>query len=122
MKRVLAALATAALAFSTFDAGAVIIVAATPQGEVAQVRQVVVKFSQAVVPFGDPRLPDPMTIACQGPAPAGSGRWANDRVWLYDFREPLGPGISCTAGGSQRLEAGDGGQRAPRTQWLRSPA
>ena len=76
---------------------AVIIVAATPQGEVAQVRQVVVKFSQAVVPFGDPRLPDPMTIACQGPAPAGSGRWANDRVWLYDFREPLGPGISCTA-------------------------
>ena len=69
----------------------------TPQGEVAQVRQVTVKFSDAVVAFGDPRLADPFAIACQGSVPAGSGRWASDRVWLYDFREPLGPGTRCTA-------------------------
>ncbi|MEP6876917.1 MAG: MG2 domain-containing protein, partial [Burkholderiales bacterium] len=47
-------------------------------------------------PFGDLRLPDPMTLSCQGAAPAGAGRWANDRVWLYDFREPLPPGTRCT--------------------------
>jgi uncharacterized protein YfaS (alpha-2-macroglobulin family) len=78
-------------------AQAVSIVAATPQGEVAQVRQVTVKFSAAVVAFGDPRLADPFTISCQGAASAGGGRWASDRVWLYDFREPLPPGTRCVA-------------------------
>ncbi|MDQ2928767.1 MAG: alpha-2-macroglobulin, partial [Pseudomonadota bacterium] len=73
------------------------IVAATPRGEVAQVRQVTIKFSEAVVPFGDPRLPDPLAITCQGAAPTGAGRWASDRVWLYDFREALPPGARCVA-------------------------
>ena len=86
----------------------------TPQGEVAQVRQVTVKFSEAVVAFGDPRLADPLAIACQGSVPAGSGRWANDRVWLYDFREPLGPGTRCTATVRSRLEAGAEGRRRER--------
>ncbi len=72
------------------------IASVTPRGEVAQVRQVTVKFSEPVVPFGDLRLPDPMTLACQGAAPAGAGRWASDRVWLYDFREALPPGTRCT--------------------------
>ena len=72
------------------------IASVSPQGEVAQVRQVTVKFSEAVVPFGDLRLPDPVSVSCQGAAPAGSGRWANDRVWLYDFREALPPGTRCT--------------------------
>ena len=78
-------------------AHAATIVAATPQGEVAQVRQVTVKFSEAVVAFGDPRLADPYAIACQGATPPGAGRWSSDRVWVYDFREPVGPGARCTA-------------------------
>ena len=73
------------------------IAAVSPQGEVAQVRQVTVKFSEAVVAFGDPRLADPFAITCQGAVPAGSGRWSSDRVWVWDFREPLGPGTRCTA-------------------------
>jgi hypothetical protein len=77
-------------------APAATIVAVTPQGEVAQVRQITVTFSEAVLAFGDLRLPDPLTLTCQGPAPAGAGRWANDRVWLYDFRAPLPPGTRCT--------------------------
>ena len=71
------------------------VIAVSPQGEVAQVRQISVKFSEAVVPLGDLRLPDPMALTCEGLTPAGSGRWANDRVWLYDFREPLPPGTRC---------------------------
>jgi len=98
MRAGIRALASTALASASSGALAVAIVAATPQGEVAQVRQVTVKFGEAVVPFGDLRLPDPFTIACRGAdVPAGSGRWANDRVWLYDFKEPLGPGTTCTA-------------------------
>jgi uncharacterized protein YfaS (alpha-2-macroglobulin family) len=98
MKAGIRALASAALASASTGAFALAVVAATPQGEVAQVRQVTVKFGDAVAAFGDLRLPDPFTIACRGAnVPAGSGRWANERVWLYDFREPLGPGTTCTA-------------------------
>ena len=97
MKSLSGALTGVVVALCVQAAQAASIVAVTPQGEVAQVRQVTVKFSEAVVPFGDPRLADPVAISCQGAVPAGSGRWANDRVWLYDFREALGPGVRCEA-------------------------
>ncbi|MET0333054.1 MAG: MG2 domain-containing protein [Rhizobacter sp.] len=67
----------------------------TPQGEVAQVRQVTVKFSEAVSPFGDLRAPDPFNLSCEGPAPKGAGRWSDDKVWLYDFSEAVPPGTRC---------------------------
>lgn len=69
---------------------------ASAQGEVAQARQIVVRFDEAVVPFGDLRLPDPMMVVCEGAAPAGSSRWTNDRTWLYDSREAVPPGTRCT--------------------------
>jgi len=94
--RALAAAALVLCAAAAPLARAATVAAVSPQGEVAQVRQVTVKFSEAVVPFGDLRLPDPFSVACEGPARAGSGRWANDRVWLYDFREALPPGTRCT--------------------------
>ncbi|WP_341887804.1 MG2 domain-containing protein [Variovorax sp. YR752] len=89
----------AALALSIVSgslAQAASITGVTPRGEVAQVRQVTVRFGAAVVPFGDLRQPDPMVLACEGPVPTGSGRWANDRTWLYDFAAPLPPGARCT--------------------------
>ena len=93
----LAALGLAAgLAASANPANAASIGSVSPQGEVAQVRQITVKFSEAVVPFGEMRLPDPLSLSCQGAVPAGAGRWANERVWLYDFREALPPGVRCT--------------------------
>lgn len=90
--------AALAAVFAMFGAGATLaatVASVTPQGEVAQVRQVVVKFSEAVVPFGDLRLPDPFSVNCEGAAPKGSGRWSDARVWLYDFREALPPGTRC---------------------------
>ena len=98
MSRLAAVLLAAGLGTATHVAEAApAVVSASPQGEVAQVRQVTVKFSESVVAFGDPRLADPFVVACQGAAPAGAGRWASDRVWLYDFREALPPGTRCTA-------------------------
>jgi uncharacterized protein YfaS (alpha-2-macroglobulin family) len=82
--------------FAAMTANAASIASVSPQGEVAQVRQVTVKFSEPVVPLGDLSLPDPMTLACEGDVPSGAGRWANARIWLYDFREPLPPGTRCT--------------------------
>lgn len=67
----------------------------SPQGEVSQVRQIRVTFAQSVMPLGDLRHDDPFTVQCQGTAPAGGGRWATDKVWVYDFTEDLGPGVRC---------------------------
>ncbi|WOB08531.1 alpha-2-macroglobulin family protein [Piscinibacter gummiphilus] len=77
-------------------AHAATVTSVSPQGEVAQVRQVVVKFSEPVVPFGDLRQPDPFNLSCEGPVPKGAGRWSDDRVWLYDFQEQVPPGTRCT--------------------------
>ena len=77
-------------------AQAVTITSVSPQGEVAQVRQIAVKFSESVVPLGDLRQADPLSLSCEGGTFAGAGRWANDRIWLYDFREALPPGTRCT--------------------------
>lgn len=78
------------------SAQAATVASVTPQGEVAQVRQVVIKFSEAVVPFGDMRQSDPFSLSCEGPVPKGAGRWSDDRVWLYDFQDQVPPGTRCT--------------------------
>ena len=77
-------------------AQAVTISSVSPQGEVARVQQVVVKFSAAVVALGEPRLQDPVAMSCAGELPAGSSRWSSDREWLYDFAHALPPGTDCT--------------------------
>jgi hypothetical protein len=81
------------LVSSTVDA--VSVDSISPHGEVAQVRQVTVKFSEPVVPLGDLRLPDPFRVQCVGATPSGSGRWINDRVWQFDFREALHRGCAA---------------------------
>ena len=66
-----------------------------PQGEVAEVRQITVRFDSPVVPAGDPRLPAPFQVLCNGAAPAGDARWLNDREWALDLRQPLAAGQRC---------------------------
>ena len=65
----------------------------SPQGEVVEVRQVRATFSEPAVRFGDPRAPAPFDIAC---SEAGSGRWADDRNWVFDFSRDLPPGVRCS--------------------------
>ncbi len=64
----------------------------SPQGEISQVRQVRVNFSEAAIKFGDPKAPTPFDISC---SEAGSGRWADERNWIYDFVRDLPPGTRC---------------------------
>jgi alpha-2-macroglobulin len=68
----------------------------SPQGEVAQVQQVLVRFSEAVLPLGNLQQAAPYTLACEGGTPAGSARWLNERSWAYDFNEVLAAGARCT--------------------------
>ena len=88
--------ALVALVAAAGTAGAARLTAVSPQGEVAQVRQIVLRFDTAVVPLGQPRAPDPVRLSCQGPVPAGSGAWQGASQWVYDFREALPPGVRCS--------------------------
>ena len=65
----------------------------SPQGEVVNVRQVRATFSEPAVRFGDPRAPAPFDIAC---SEAGSGRWADERNWVFDFNRDVPPGVRCS--------------------------
>ncbi len=68
----------------------------SPQGEVAQVRQVVAKFSEAAVNFGDPKAAAPLTVSCSDAASSqGRGRWTSEREWVFDFDADLPPGVAC---------------------------
>ena len=60
----------------------------SPQGTAKGVRQATARFSAPMVPFGEPRLPDPFDVELRR-EPA-RGRWIDDRNWAYDFA-----GASC---------------------------
>lgn len=64
----------------------------SPQGEVKNVRQVSARFDADMVPLGDPRLADPFIATC--PA-KGTGRWVDNRNWVYDFERDLPAGLAC---------------------------
>ena len=65
----------------------------TPQGETSAARQVRATFSEPAVRFGDARAAAPFDIAC---SEAGSGRWADDRNWVFDFARDVPPGVRCS--------------------------
>ncbi len=73
------------------------ITSVTPQGEVASVRQVVAKFDQPAIDFGDPKAPAPLIVRCiDAQAGKGTGRWTSAKQWVYDFDDDLPPGVRCT--------------------------
>ena len=67
-----------------------------PQGEVGEVRQVRVQFDADVVAAGNPLLPAPVALSCNGAAPAGDARWLDARRWAFDLRDSLPAGQRCT--------------------------
>lgn len=64
----------------------------SPQGTIKGVRQVTVRFSEQMVPFGDPHLPEPFDIRCPE---KGRGRWADGTNWVYDFDRDIPAGVIC---------------------------
>lgn len=65
----------------------------SPQGIVKNIRQVRAKFSQSMMPFGEPREAiAPFDIDCPE---KGTARWADDRNWIYDFARDLPAGVRC---------------------------
>jgi hypothetical protein len=85
------------LALSSLPTHAFKITSLSPQGEVSRVRQVVAKFDDGAIAFGNPKAEAPLTLSCNNAqASKGSGRWITDRYWAYEFERDLPPGVSCT--------------------------
>lgn len=80
----------------------------SPTGTVKKIRQVQVRFSESMVPFGDLRhVAEPFAISCPEP---GTPRWMDDRTWIYDFDRDLPAGVRCefkVREGLQSLAGGD---------------
>ena len=86
------------LAAASLQAHALQITSVSPQGEVSRIRQLVAKFDEAAVTFGDPKAPAPLTLNCNdAQAGKGKGRWISDREWAFEFDNDLPPGVSCGA-------------------------
>ncbi|WP_114973228.1 alpha-2-macroglobulin family protein [Rhodoferax ferrireducens] len=90
----------------------------SPQGEVARVRQVVVKFDESAVNFGDPKAPAPLSLSCSdAQATQGSGRWINDRQWAFDFERDLPPGIACSLQARSGIKSASGAHLTGATSY-----
>ncbi|RZL95794.1 MAG: alpha-2-macroglobulin, partial [Variovorax sp.] len=113
LKNIYKNLTAAALAGLSLGAHALQITSLTPQGEVARVRQIVAKFDQAAVSFGDPKAPAPLAVSCSdAQAGKGTGRWTGERQWVFDFENDLAPGVRCTVTRVAGFKAADGGEFA----------
>ncbi len=53
---------------ASYAANAASVVQFSPQGEIAQVRQVKARFSEAAVAFGDPKAASPLILSVLRPA------------------------------------------------------
>jgi len=85
------------LSATTWQAEAARITRVSPQGTVAKVRQVLVKFDESMVAFGAADLPAPASIKCNdAKVSAGQSRWIDDKTWAWDFTDDLPPGVACS--------------------------
>ena len=67
----------------------------SPEGEVSRVRQVAIRFDEAMVPLGDAQASPPAVVSCSGSAIAGQARWIDAKNWVFDFARDLPPGVKC---------------------------
>ena len=83
-------LALAAAPMAAFGDNSPRVVFAQPGVGGGAIDRFTVRFSQAMVPLGDPRSPAPLTTPC-----AGQGRWVDGQTWVFEFAAPLAGGSQC---------------------------
>ena len=72
------------------------VVMATPgTGDQGTIDRFTVRFSDAMVPLGDPRALGPFTVTCPV---GGTGRWTDQTTYVYEFANPLPGGLTCAFG------------------------
>ncbi|WP_157215433.1 alpha-2-macroglobulin family protein [Flavisphingomonas formosensis] len=69
------------------------VVMATPgTGDYGTIDRFTVRFSDAMVPLGDPRAQGPFAVSCPT---GGTGRWTDQTTYVYEFEKPLPGGVTC---------------------------
>ncbi|HYC53977.1 MAG TPA: MG2 domain-containing protein [Candidatus Binatia bacterium] len=82
------------LVASALSSAATTIEMFSPQGHTLEARQVVARFSEPMVAFGDLRdTTMPFTLDC---SEKGKARWIDGRTWAFDFERTLPGGIRCS--------------------------
>ena len=89
----LAILALAAAPVAALSDNAPRVILAQPGVDNGGIARFTVRFSQPMVPLGDPRAAAPMTVEC---AVGGAGRWVDQQTWVHDFASALPGGTTCT--------------------------
>ena len=69
------------------------VVMATPGVGNGAIERFTLRFSQPMVPLGDPRAASPFAVTC---AIAGEGRWVDPQTFVYDFKQGLPGGTQCS--------------------------
>ncbi len=64
----------------------------SPTGYNKDVRQVAVRFSEPMVALGEPTQESPFAVDCAVP---GTGRWLDERRWVYDFDYDVPGSVRC---------------------------
>ncbi|HEY9103478.1 alpha-2-macroglobulin family protein [Chitinimonas sp.] len=67
----------------------------TPQGDVANVRQVSVGFDAPMQALGQPDTAAPVSWSCTGSKLRGNPRWIDQQTWVLDFDDGLPAGVRC---------------------------
>ncbi len=93
LTKLLAVLAMVVAPVAAFGGDSPHVTLATPNIADGSITRFTVRFSDAIVPLGDPRAASPLKIDC---AISGSGRWADPQTYVWDFAQPLPGGTACT--------------------------
>ncbi|MBN8809300.1 MAG: alpha-2-macroglobulin [Sphingomonas sp.] len=78
--------------FAAFGDNAPQITMATPGVGDGAIERLTVRFSQPMVPLGDPRAASPFDVKCDV---GGQGRWADQQTFVYEFEKGLPGGTTC---------------------------
>ncbi|MDE0878581.1 MAG: MG2 domain-containing protein [Sphingomonas bacterium] len=78
---------------------------ATPNISNGAITRFTLRFSDAIVPLGDPRATSPLKVEC---AVVGQGRWVDPATYVWDFEQPLPGGTSCTLATREGLKSAKG--------------
>ena len=68
------------------------VILATPGVGDGAIERFTIRFSQAMVPLGDPRAAAPATVEC---SVGGEGRWVDQQTWVWEFASGLPGGTTC---------------------------
>ncbi|MGA1797652.1 MG2 domain-containing protein [Sphingomonas sp. 4RDLI-65] len=103
--RLWAALAIVIAPVAAFGGDTPHVTLATPNISDGAITRFTVRFSDAIVPLGDPRAASPLKVECAVP---GDGRWADPQTYVWDFAQPLPGGTRCTLATRDGLKSAAG--------------